>query len=337
MLRIGEAARQFEISNRTLRYWEEKGILRSTRTESGYRYYDSENTARIRQIVLLRKLKMPLVDIEKLFVASDFGVAIDALSSHLANLMEDAAIYAAIIAAVKDLIIQIQVTQSLNQVFSFIKTQNEKPETQDAKTEIPDKKTIMQNAKTGSEHKSTPQIQLSERAIYMSKEQLYNVRIVQIPAMAVASYRVESSTPEDDCAKVFNRFVLENDLHKRDGYRYFGFNNPSPTKGSAVYGYEMWVSVHEDFVVPEPLTKKRFSGGLFASISTQINEIGERWRLLFDWCNDSEDYEVDSSVQWLEECTMGFEAFISSHISESAKQLDLLTPIKLKVTSASNC
>lgn len=40
MLRIGEAAKKFDISNRTLRYWEEEGILNSTRTEKGYRFYE---------------------------------------------------------------------------------------------------------------------------------------------------------------------------------------------------------------------------------------------------------------------------------------------------------
>lgn len=42
MLRIGEAAKRFDISNRTLRYWEEEGILRSARAENGrsYSYID---------------------------------------------------------------------------------------------------------------------------------------------------------------------------------------------------------------------------------------------------------------------------------------------------------
>ena len=61
MLRIGEAAKTYGISNRTLRYWEDAGVLKSTRAENGYRYYDNENVVRINQIVLLRKLKMPML------------------------------------------------------------------------------------------------------------------------------------------------------------------------------------------------------------------------------------------------------------------------------------
>ncbi|MCL2478449.1 MAG: MerR family transcriptional regulator, partial [Treponema sp.] len=66
MLKIGEVAKQFNISNRTLRYWEEAGILESSRLENGYRFYDNENANRIRQIVMLRRLRMPIADIERI-------------------------------------------------------------------------------------------------------------------------------------------------------------------------------------------------------------------------------------------------------------------------------
>jgi len=60
-----------------------------------------------------------------------------------------------------------------------------------------------------------------------------------------------------------------------------------------------------------------------------MNEIGERWQLLYDWCNKSTKYEVDFSFQWLEECCMDFDTFISDQVDDSEKQLDLLEPIKL--------
>ena len=309
MLRIGEAAKQFNISNRTLRYWEEAGILRSRRMENGYRFYDDENAARIKQIVLLRKLRMPIADIERIFISADYCVAIDALNGHLESLKRDAADYGSLIVLVENLIWYISKSQNLEQVFSYL-------ETQDAIIE--------------SRQENTPQIQLSERTVSMSGERLSNVRIVKLPAMTVASYRAVSTTPEDDCSKVFNDFVLSNNLHKQSGYRYFGFNNPSPSGGNPVYGYEMWVTISDDFTVPEPLIKKQFNGGLYASISTQMNEIGERWQLLYNWCKNSAKYDVDFSMQWLEECSMDFETFISDHVADSDKQLDLLQPVKLK-------
>jgi DNA-binding transcriptional MerR regulator len=307
MLRIGEAAKQYDLSSRTLRYWEERGVLKSVRMENGYRFYDDANSGRIQQIVLLRGLRMPIAEIERIFVTASPGAAIDALNVHLERLKRDAAVYSSLIISVERLIRYIRKSQNPEQMFSCLETQA---------------------AEIDFSHGSTSQFQLSERKIIMSSEQLNHVRIVRITAMMVAAYCAVSAAPEDDCSKVFNKFVLENNLHKRSGYRNFGFNNPGPRESSPVYGYEMWVSVPDDFDVPEPLEKKRFGGGLYASISTTMGEIGERWKLLYNWCKNSDLYDVDFSFQWLEECSMDFETFISKQISGSEKQLDLLEPIK---------
>ncbi|MCL1804109.1 MAG: GyrI-like domain-containing protein [Eubacteriaceae bacterium] len=164
----------------------------------------------------------------------------------------------------------------------------------------------------------------------MASESLKNVRIVRLPAMDVAAYCAVSETPERDCAEVFNAYVLENGLHLKGAYRCFGFNNPSPSESSPVYGYELWASLPEGFAVSEPMQIKRFGGGLFASISSQMDEIGERWMLLYEWCQNSADFEYDHAGQWLEECSMGLEDFMSEEIADACKQLDLLAPIKRK-------
>ena len=294
MTRIGEATKQFGISNRTLRHWEDMGILKSIRTKNDYRYYDDDNMVRINQIVLLRKLKMPIADIEQIFITGDFNAAIKALNDHLKNLKQDTAAYQTLIVCVERLISHIEKTHSLDGVFSYLETQNAS----------------------------------SEKEVFMQNKRLDNVRIVRLPAMTVAAYCAVSATPEIDCAKVFDPFVLDNGLHKKSGFRSFGFNNPEPTEGSPEYGYETWVTIPEDFNVPTSFTKKQFDGGLFASVSATLNEIGERWTQLYNWCKSSEKYDFDFSVQWLEELSMDYEEFISEQTPDGEKQLDLLMPIK---------
>ncbi|MCL2843792.1 MAG: effector binding domain-containing protein [Oscillospiraceae bacterium] len=313
MLRIGEAAKQYGISNRTLRYWEDVGVLNSTRAENSYRYYDSENLARINQIVLLRKLKIPIADIERIFIADSYHVTIEILTDYLAHIRHNTAVYGSLATIVENLLGAIKSSQSMEELFLHLETQNEGVD---------------------SKHELAPQIQLSERIVVMeqfkSTEKLKNVRIVELPPMTVASYCVESETPEADCASVFDKFVLERNLHKRSGYRSFGFNNPDPSEGNPVYGYELWVTIPEAFDLPEPFVKKQFGGGRYASISAQMNEIGERWEALYEWSTQSERYEGDFSLQWLEEQVMDHETFMSEQVPDSEKQLDLLFPIKLR-------
>jgi len=313
MLRIGEVAKTYGISNRTLRYWEDMGVLRSLRAENGYRYYDGENIARINHIVLLRKLKMPIADIERIFIADSYEVAIEVLTSYLANLRHNAALYRSLAVLVESLLGKINESRSVDDFFLQLEAEREV---------IADK------------HELLPKIEFSERTVIMehlkNAEQLKNVRIIELPPMTVASCHALSETPEIDCAKVFDKFVLENNLHKRSGHRSFGFNNPDPSEDNPIYGYELWVTIPEDFELPAPFVKKQFGGGLYASISAQLNEVGERWESLFEWSTTHEKYEGDFSLQWLEEQVMDYETFMSEDVPDSEKQLDLLLPVRLK-------
>jgi len=306
MLRIGEVAKKYDISNRTLRYWEESGILKSIRLDNGYRYYNDENVARINQIVLLRRLKMPIAEIEKLFMTNDYAVAIQILSDYLIDLKNKIQTHETLAIIVENLIIHIKQNQNIEQLFLQLADDTFQLQPQHA-----------------------PQIQLPERKIVMEK--LQNVRIVKLPPMTVAAYCAVSATPEQDCSEIFDKFVLESNLIERSGYRSFGFNNPNPSEDSPIYGYEMWITIPEEFELPSPLEKKQFGGGLYASISTQMNEIGERWEALGNWVASQDKYDCAyHELPWLEELTMDYETFISENVPASEKQLDLLYPIKQK-------
>ena len=314
MLRIGEVARRYGISNRTLRYWEEVGMLKSVRAENDYRYYDAENVARIHQIVLLRKLKMPIAEIERIFIADSYSVAVEVLSDYLVNLKHKTNLYYSLAVMVENLLGNIKKSQSIEEMFSFLAMEKEI---------LKDEQEVV--SKSG----------LSERRLvvmeHLKKETLLqNVRIIELPPMTVASCRVESETPEVDCAKIFDQFVLEHNLHKRSGHRSFGFNNPEPTEGSPIYGYELWVTIPEDFALEPPFEKRQFPGGKYASISAQLNETGERWEALYHWSTENETYVGDFSRQWLEEQVMDYETFMSNEVPDSEKQLDLLLPIQRK-------
>lgn len=304
MLRIGEVAKKYDISNRTLRYWEDAGILKSTRLENGYRYYDAENVTRINQIVLLRRLDMPIAEIEKIFMTNDYKVVVGILASYLADLNCNIKTRESLSTIIEDLIYHIEKSQNMGQL--FLQLANQTP--------------IQQPA---------PQIRLPERNVVMEK--LKNVRIVKLPPMTVASYCAVSVTPEEDCGKVVDRFVLDNNLHERSGFRSFGFNNPDPSEDQPEYGYETWVTIPEDMEIPVPLEKKTFSGGLYASISTDLNQIGERWEALGNWVADQDKYECAFyELPWLEELSMDYETFISKDVPANEKQLDILYPIKQK-------
>jgi hypothetical protein len=169
------------------------------------------------------------------------------------------------------------------------------------------------------------QIQLSERIIFMMEEKLNQVRIVKFPAMTVASFQNEGEAPELVSLKAARNLISANALDKRDGFRVFGFNNPYPSESNPIYGYEVWVTIPEDFEVPEGFNKFHVSDGLYASIPTMISDMGENYPRMSEWLENNEDYVQDTSRIWLEE-VLDTDFFMTSE-NMDIKQMDILVPI----------
>ena len=61
---VSEVSKGLGISTRMLRYYEKEGLIKTKRREDyAYRIYDEAAVKRLRQIVVLRKLRIPLKDI----------------------------------------------------------------------------------------------------------------------------------------------------------------------------------------------------------------------------------------------------------------------------------
>ena len=72
LLKIGEFARQAGVSLRTLRYYEELGLIAPTaRTRGGFRYYRQADLSRLRLIREMQDLGLTLDHIGDLLVAPD--------------------------------------------------------------------------------------------------------------------------------------------------------------------------------------------------------------------------------------------------------------------------
>ncbi|WP_138750997.1 MerR family transcriptional regulator [Paenibacillus sinopodophylli] len=65
-MRVHEAAKQLGVTPRTLRFYEEKGLIHPTKTpENKYRSYSEEDLIKLRWIISLRELDMPLSSVHE--------------------------------------------------------------------------------------------------------------------------------------------------------------------------------------------------------------------------------------------------------------------------------
>ena len=68
LIKITDLSIQLGLSSRTLRYYEEVGLITSIRPQfEKYRYYDEQNVQRLQQIMILRKMQIPIKDIMRIY------------------------------------------------------------------------------------------------------------------------------------------------------------------------------------------------------------------------------------------------------------------------------
>lgn len=70
-MKINEVEHQTGIAKNNIRFYEDQGLLKPSRSSNGYRDYSSDDIEALRQIKLLRKLDIPLEEIKRLLLGGD--------------------------------------------------------------------------------------------------------------------------------------------------------------------------------------------------------------------------------------------------------------------------
>ena len=87
-LTVGELAQQTGLTIRTLRYYDEIGLLKpSLHTEAGYRVYTTTDLGRLQQVLLLRQLGFSLAEVRRCLDDHDFS-PMEVIRLHIACLRE---------------------------------------------------------------------------------------------------------------------------------------------------------------------------------------------------------------------------------------------------------
>ncbi|MDO5082061.1 MAG: MerR family transcriptional regulator [Arachnia propionica] len=102
---VAELARRAGITTRTLRHYDQIGLLAPSRvTAAGVRHYDSDAVARLQRILLLRDVGMPLAQIAELLEHEDEVQEVAALEDHIRVLKSQRAAVEVRITAVRHLL-----------------------------------------------------------------------------------------------------------------------------------------------------------------------------------------------------------------------------------------
>lgn len=87
LIKIKDMSSMYDVSARTLRYYEDMGLITSIRNDDyAYRLYDAEAVKRLEQILVLRKLNVSIKDIKRIFSASGSEIVLDVLGKRVSDI-----------------------------------------------------------------------------------------------------------------------------------------------------------------------------------------------------------------------------------------------------------
>lgn len=323
MMTISEVSRQFDISTRMLRYYEKEGLIASARIpDYSYRVYTQESIRRLQQILVLRRLRIPVKQIAVILEDDDQRKTLEIISENLAELNEE-----------------ITALTVVRDVLETLVGKLDESVKKKVHLELLEDKELLEVIHVLKPSKTNLGAGVQEGKDYMGKlakanqvlETKMDIRFVYLPPATVAASQYIGKNPEDVAGERIYSFIKEKKLPTiKPDFRLYGFNNPSPQEPDEEYGYEFWVTIPEDMEVAEPLVKKQFAGGLYAAHCIKMGDFHE-WQTFTEVMQKHEEYEIN----WREPYGMGGcleeELNIYHIISEGEdknKQLDLLIPIK---------
>lgn len=90
LVKIREITERYDLSARTLRYYEDMGLIQSIRSDDyAYRLYDAAAVKRLEQILILRKLNISIKDIQRIFRTSGSEVVLEVLGKKVGDIDEE--------------------------------------------------------------------------------------------------------------------------------------------------------------------------------------------------------------------------------------------------------
>lgn len=330
-LTISQVSRLYDVTPRMLRHYEKLGLIQASRREDyAYRIYDENAVRRLQQIIILRKLRIPLKQIAVILNDGEQSAAIQIMRENIAELDEEIAS----LEKIRSIIIAFaeRLDKSISRKI-HISLLNDTALTEAVRTLCLPKTTLKESINMSELNKSD---EILNRNL--------NVRIVLLPPFTVASNHYIGKDPEEHVDDDMISFVQKSRLYEiKPDSRMFGFNHPNPgVLKDGTYGYEIWVTVPDDMEVPSPLVKKRFEGGLYAAYTIRFPEF-QYWQELEKWVKNNDVYELDYSEQGFEIMGGCLEEHLnwvySSHMGWPENgidgQLDLLLPIKKRPAASS--
>ncbi|HWT74749.1 MAG TPA: MerR family transcriptional regulator [Mobilitalea sp.] len=352
---INQVSKNYEISARMLRYYEQVGLITSLRKDDyAYRVYDETALKRLQYIIILRKLRIPVKQISDIFINQNALSAVQIFEQNIVELDEEITALSTVKSILAHFVEELREKANIQLQFDLLKDEK----SLSIIDSLPFSKNLIK------ESLSMDELNKADESLTKLKEKY--IRIVNVPPMTIAevNFYGETVLPGEEV-------YLSDDRHadfSKDGkcipghfqaginaidklihdcnlvevmpdFRLFGFANCSDMEiYGPFYGFGRWLSIPDDMDVSFPFVKKKFKGGMYGAYSRPLPKSdgdSDEWEVLNHWVMNNDQYEYDGGRE--PDCNYGLLEDYLNYINlfklpaeEKLIQVDLLIPIKLR-------
>ena len=311
LIKITDLTTKLGLTSRSLRYYEQVGLIKSTRMPAEkYRFYDAINIERLKQIMILRKMLIPIKDIIRIYENDDMSVVVEAFVNRISAIDKE-------VSALTEL------RRIVNEFLLAMK--------QNGVTKISALPILYEGMEKQLEQLKQPDVSdfkdLSTLSQTLAKP--LSPAIIYLPEMQVLSSYLKAD-PQVSDTEGFLKWTQANGILMGAPGSHTQFEYQS------VAGDVIILRVNDDFIDdyvgsnPNPFLEKSFCGGLFATVNVNVDEgIGEAFRALITSFDENKFYEIDYN----HDGTLRHEALLENLISPDDKRdlVSLLVPVKKRL------
>ena len=311
LIKIRDVSNKYDISTRTLRYYEQIGLITSHRSaDYAYRLYDEKTLQRLEQILILRKLNISIKDIQRIFSMEGTDSVLYVLQHKVEEIDGDVALLKELKEILLDFIVQIRNADFTND--TDVKKLYERAQNVEVRL-----------SKVSYDGNPAAVNRLLEVTAKLKKPE---VRVVQInPFRAVTSGR-------DSFERVMADFNSWQEAHNHL-IRKMIYGSPDFLWGEDD-GCAEWIWAVEDWVTKEdtaPYNLITFEGGLYAA-AMSIDGDGESYDQVYQsicrWVENS-GFALDERPGHRTMCHM-LNPSEKLHAALGYDQMDIYVPIRIK-------
>ncbi|MDD4495164.1 MAG: MerR family transcriptional regulator [Eubacteriales bacterium] len=305
LIKITDLTNQLGLSSRSLRYYEQVGLIESVRPAfEKYRFYDTENIERLKQIMVLRKMQIPVKDILRIYESESMSVLVETFVNRIHAIDDEIGT----LAELKRITSEFLQTMQKNGV-TKISALPLLYEEMDKQIELIE------------EREPVTYHELSDISDRLAKSS--DIAIISLPAIRVVSSFLKEK-PDNSDTDGFWRWLQQQNIGNDAPGRHERFEYQTEA------GDVMIQHVPSDFANDSEYLDFVFDGGLFTSVNVYLDEdLGDRFRSLVKSFDDNKYYQID----YQNDGELRHPTLLENLISPDDKRelVSLLVPVKKRM------